>query len=351
MLERAPVDRVPVFESFWGDTTALWRSQGLLGKDQSPDDHFDLDLRLAWVLNTTANLDHADELVEETPETKLVRNGNGALLRWWKAKSGTPEHVDFMVKDRQAWEEHIKPRLKNASDYERRINFDAYRNARQAAARQNKFFVYGGVNVFELMHPVCGHEHMLMGMAMDPDWVRDMCQTYAQLVMDLLDMLFDREGRPDGIWYYEDMGFKERPFMSPAMYKDIVWPSHKGTFDHAHAMGLKVIVHSCGFVEPLVPGLIEAGMDCLQAMEVKAGMDLLRLKQSFGHRIAFMGGMDIRTLETNDLAAVDRELAAKLPGALAGGGYCLHTDHSIPVSVKYETYKHFIRRGIELSRS
>ena len=76
---------------------------------------------------------------------------------------------------------------------------------------------------------------------------------------------------------YEDMGFKGRPFMSPTMYQEIIQPGHNLTIGYAHSLGLPVIVHSCGMVESLVPGLIEAGMDCLQVIEVKAGMDLLKL--------------------------------------------------------------------------
>ena len=236
----------------------------------------------------------------------------------------------------------------SAANDRRRIDFAAYRAARAHARERDAFFCWGGVNVFELMHPVCGHVNMLLGMALDPDWVRDMCRVYADLIIRLMEVLFDEEGLPDGIYFFEDMGFKERPFMSPRMYKEIIWPSHKRTFDFCHARGLPVVVHSCGFVEPLVPGLIEAGMDCLQALEVKAGMDLVHLKKLYGDRIAFCGGMDIRTLETNDPAAVEAELAKNLPTAMAGSGYILHTDHSVSTRVKYETYRHFLDRGRQL---
>ena len=59
------------------------------------------------------------------------------------------------------------------------------------------------------------------------------------------------------------------------MYNEILLPGHKRSIGWAKGRGLPVILHSCGFVEPLVPGLIEAGIDCLQVIEVKAGMDLL----------------------------------------------------------------------------
>ncbi|HUS47133.1 MAG TPA: uroporphyrinogen decarboxylase family protein [Phycisphaerae bacterium] len=348
ILERQPVDRIGAHESFWPDTLRKWAQQGHVKEDESLHDHFGLDIRGAWPLNVVADMDATEEIVEETDETKLVRNGNGALLRWWKNKSGTPEHVDFLVQDRAGWDEHTRPHLLNGDWHRRRINFETYRDVRAKCRRENLFFCWNGVPPFECMHPVCGHEHMLIGMALDPDWVRDMCEVYTELTINLMEILFAAEGLPDGAFFFEDMGFKGKPFMSPAMYKEIVWPSHKRLFDYAHSKGLPVIVHSCGFVEPLVPGLIEAGMDCLQAMEVKAGMDLVELKKAYGDRIAFMGGLDIRTLVANDRAAIQAELDRKLPVAMAGGGYCLHSDHSVPDQVEYETYRFFLERGLEM---
>ena len=192
---------------------------------------------------------------------------------------------------------------------------------------------------------------MLTGMAVDPDWVRDMVSVYARLTVDLMEILFAEEGPPDGVWFYEDMGFKGRPFMSPDMYREIIQPGHRLTIDHAKSRGLPVIMHSCGYVEPLVPGMIEAGIDCLQVIEVKAGMDLLKLHREFGGRLSLMGGMDVRTLYSNDRSVVERELASKIPEVKQGHGYVLHSDHSIPNQVAYETYKFFIERGLELGKN
>lgn len=201
------------------------------------------------------------------------------------------------------------------------------------------------------MHPVCGHEFMLMGMALDPDWVKDMVMTYTNFTIMHLETLFAEEGKPDGMFFYEDLGFKNKPFMSPTMYKEIVQPGHKRIFDYAHSLGCKVIVHSCGYVEPLLPGMIEAGMDCLQAMEVKAGMDLPTLFSRFGSKIAFFGGIDVRTLIANDRAAIDTELQKIVPVVKGGGGYILHTDHSEPPEVDYDTMRYFIDRGREIAEA
>ncbi len=347
ILRRRPVDRIGLFEHFWNDTQATWTQQGYLKPDESLSDHFGFDLELAWPFDMVADLDFVPEVLEETEETRVVRNGNYAVMRVHKLHDATPEHVDFLVKDRAGWETHIKPKLKAER---RRIKFGDYRAVRERARQANRFFAWSGVNVFEIMKDVTGHQWMLIGMAEDPDWVRDMAMTYAQLNVDLQEMLFAEEGLPDGIWYYEDMGFKQRPFMSPAMYREIIEPAHKLTIDFARSKGLPVIMHSCGYVAPLLPGMLRAGIDMLQVIEVKAGMDLLKLHHEYGDRLSFMGGIDVRALYTNDRAVIDAELEAKIPTVKQGFGYVLHSDHSIPNTVYYDTYRYFIQKGLELGR-
>jgi uroporphyrinogen decarboxylase len=279
---------------------------------------------------------------------KLVRDGNGALLRWLKDGSGAPEHVDFAVRDRRSWQEHIRPYLLDERSYERRLNFDSYRAVRAKCARDQRFMTCGVVGAFDRMSPVCGHEHLLAGMALDPDWVTEMADLYATLTVHLLEILFEREGLPDGLWVWDDLGFKNRPFMSPAMYRKMLYPAHKKLFDFAHSRGLPVVLHCDGYVEALVPSLIEAGINCLQPIEIKAGMDLLKLKKRFGEQIALIGGMDERVLETNDRRAVEAQLLEKLPGAMADSGYVLQVDHSVSPLVNYETYRYFVERGLEI---
>ena len=345
ILRRKPVDRIGLFEHFWGDTQKKWTEQGHIKEGECLADHFGFDMVGNGPFNMVADLDFVPETIEETEETILQRDGNGALLRRHKLHEATPEHVDFMVKERTVWGEKLKPLL---TPSKKRIDVEAFKKAKDTAAQKERFFFWSGANVFELMHPVCGHEYMLMGMALDPDWVKDMVNTYADLLVNLMEMLFAETGKPDGIWFYEDMGFKEHPFMSPQMYREIVQPGHKKTFDFAHSLDLPVIVHSCGYVEPLVPGLIEAGMDCLQVIEVKAGMDLLKLKKEFGDKIALCGGMDARNLVANNLNAINAELQEKIPAAKEGYGYILHSDHSIPDQCEYSTYRSFVDRGMEL---
>ena len=348
ILKRQPVDRIGLFEHFWGDTLKRWQEQGHIRAGESLADHFGFDMDTCWCFSFVANLDFTPVVIEENAETRLMRDGNGALLRRHKLHDTTPEHVDFAVKERAAWEELIKPHLLKVD--RRRINFENYRKLRSEAAAANRFFCWSGVNVFEQMHPVCGHEYMLMGMALDPDWIKDMANTYADLTIALMETLFAEEGAPDGIWFYEDMGFKERPFMSPEMYREIIQPAHRKTIAYCHSRGLPVVMHSCGFVEPLLPDIIEAGVDCLQVIEVKAGMDPVRIQSTFGDRLSLCGGMDARNLVANDREAIKRELTAKIPLLKRNNGYILHSDHSIPENCEYDTYRFFVNEGLRLGK-
>lgn len=348
ILKHEPVDRIGLYEHFWEDTQKSWTKQGHLDSNESIENHFNYDLQTFWTFNMVADLDFETEIIEETEETILAKDGNGAYLRRHKLHDTTPEHVDFTVKDREGWEKLIKPHLLEVD--KRRINFEGYRKAKAEAKAAGRFFCWSGVNVFELMHPVCGHEYMLMGMALDPDWIKDMVKTYSELIVKLQKTLFEAEGYPDGIWFYEDMGFKERPFFSFAMYKDIIQPGHIYTINYSHSVGLPVIMHSCGYVEPLLPGMIEAGIDCLQVIEVKAGMDLLKLYSQYGDQIAFMGGIDVRTLYSNDHTIIDEELNTKIPELLKKNAYILHSDHSIPDSVTYESYRYFVDKALALGQ-
>ncbi|MEW6753384.1 MAG: uroporphyrinogen decarboxylase family protein [Candidatus Latescibacterota bacterium] len=348
-INRLPVDRLPASESFWGDTTLRWTGEGYLQEGEDVVAHFDLDIRRAGGINSVADLDFQPVVLEETEETILRLDGNGARLRRHKLHASTPEHVGFAVTNRRGWEELIRPRLLDVDRH--RIPFESYRAERQRAAQEERHFCWSGRAPFEEMHPMCGHEHMLIGMAEDPDWVLDMVMTYARFTIMHLEVLFAEEGLPDSIWFFEDMGFKGKPFMSPAMYRQIMQPGHQLLFGYAHSLGRQVLVHSCGFVEPLVPGLIEAGMDCLQAMEVKAGMDMPRLFQRYGHRIAFFGNIDVREIASNDRQRIRAELERKVPPVLTrGGGYLLHSDHSIPPTVDHDTYRFFLDCGRALGR-
>jgi uroporphyrinogen decarboxylase len=345
ILRHEPVDRVGCYEHFWTQTARRWEREGRVATGCDLNEHFNHDIGQSRPFNMVADIAFGRKVIEETDDAIRYLDGNGAVLLKNKKEPGPARYVDFSVRDRAAWEERIKPLLRPARG---RIDFVAYRQARDRAAAGDRFFCLGNRLIFQVIEMFCGHEHLLAGMALDPEWAVEMASTCAELHLGLMEMLFDDAGAPDAVWFNEDLGFKEKPFMSPRMYAEIFQPFHRRVFGWLHGRGVPVIVHSCGFMEPMVGGLVEAGMDCLQVIEVKAGMGPVRLRERFGDRLALCGGMDARTLIANDRAAVRRELKAKLPLLKGPGGYILHSDHSITDEVEYETYACFLREGLKL---
>jgi uroporphyrinogen decarboxylase len=133
------------------------------------------------------------------------------------------------------------------------------------------------------------------------------------------------------------MGYKGSPFFSPAMYRDLLKPYHKRAADWAHEHGAVVELHSCGFIQPLVPDLVEIGIDSLNPLEIKAGMVPVYLKKTFGDKLAFHGGINAQIMDQPDL--VRAEMERLIPLLKEGGGYIFASDHSIPNSVSFENMK------------
>ena len=127
-------------------------------------------------------------------------------------------------------------------------------------------------------------------MATEPEWVEDMFMTYARLIVAGIAEMLGERIELDDVWVMDDMGYRNGALFSPQMFIPYEFLAHKLVYDLCHSHDLKVILHSYGCVKELIPGLLKAGLDCLQPLEVKAGMDLIELKKKFGYCLAFMRG-------------------------------------------------------------
>jgi uroporphyrinogen decarboxylase len=99
------------------------------------------------------------------------------------------------------------------------------------------------------------------------------------------------------------------------------------------AKGLWVAYHCCGALRPIIPDLIEIGIDVLNPVQCNCpGMDPLELKREFGRQMAFMGGVDTQgLLPAGTVDEVRRATARLIEGMTCdGGGYLLAASHTIP---------------------
>jgi uroporphyrinogen decarboxylase len=324
-------DRVAIHEAFWEATTNAWHQQGLPA-DVSPDDYFETELRTIGIDNSFG---YPPEEVERTDEYVITRDSRGALMRNWLDHRSTPELLDFAIKSRADWD---REKVRLTSD-PARVDWDSLRKQHDALRAQGKFVCISAVPGYEATWPKLGPEELLMAIAEDPEWVMEMYEYDAEMIVGMAKLYVERGFEFDGAWLWDDLAYKNGPLFSPKAYREQLMPCHKRVNDYFHSQGWPVILHSCGNVTSLVSGIIEAGFDCLQPLEVKAGCDLAYLVQEYGWDLSFMGGVDVRSFFAEDVGELEREVKAKLAiGMMNPRGYTFHSDHSIPTQVTFERY-------------
>ena len=335
MYAHQEADRVPVTDSPWSSTIERWEREGL-PKGADYNDFFGLDILPGiWADNSPR---FAEKVLKETEEYIVRYTSWGATRRDWKHRGSVPEYMDFTVTTPEAW---AKAKKRMRPDRDRvdwaRLKTD-YPKWRQAGRWVKAGFWFG----FDITHAhMVGTERLLMAMCTDPEWVVDMWNQELDLDIALFQMVWDAGYQFDEIYWPDDMGYKLHQFFSMDMYRELLKPVHQRACDWARAKGVKVHLHSCGDIRPFVPELIEIGVDMLNPLEVKAGVDPAELKRQYGKQLAFHGGLNAVLYEKPEL--LWEEMRKVIPAMKVGGGYVASTDHSVPDSVSLEKFREFVR--------
>ncbi len=186
-----------------------------------------------------------------------------------------------------------------------------------------------------------GFEQWMLTLATEPDYVRAL---YAKLVDAWLDNLHAFHAavgdRVQVLQICDDFGTQRAPFLSERLFRELVQPAYaRGlAWVHTHTRW-KVMLHSDGAIFPLLPAIVEMGVDILNPVQINAaGMEPRRLKDTFGDRLVFWGGAcdPQRTLAFGTPAEVRREARANLEVFSRGGGYVFAPVHNIQANVPPE---------------
>jgi uroporphyrinogen decarboxylase len=152
--------------------------------------------------------------------------------------------------------------------------------------------------------------------------------------------MIETSGKPDGMWLYEDMGYRDRTFCSPKVYREVIFPFYAEMVAFFHAYDLPVVLHTCGFTESILDLIVEVGFDGLHPMEVKAGNRPLWIAEHYGDRLCLIGGLDERILETGDRDGIRKAVTEIVEGMKARGArYVYASDHSISTNVTYDSFR------------
>ena len=358
-LENREPDRVPVGEFFWTNFIRRCREELDVGDGFDPYRHWDLDM---IVINP--NMDpHITgiEVLEDTPERKLVRTGFGATIER-KSTYPMPNYVDFETKtyeqmeafefedphDGRRYFEAIDDQINSVAD-ELNLNLPSFADRVNSYAED--FCVFGSVcDPHETIWRIMGTENVLMKMAEDGDRVAAFIRRLGDFLVGIVEgQVAAAGGKLSGMYIWGDVAYDGGMFFSPDYWRAVYKPELKRICDACHAAGLKTIYHGCGDASVIFEDMIEAGVDAYNPLEAKAGLDVVELKRHFGDRWAFNGNIDVTVLATNDRQKVRREVLTKL-NAGKGGGFILQSDHSMPSNVDPATYDYVIQLVRECAR-
>lgn len=226
-----------------------------------------------------------------------------------------------------------------------------------AALDPNKAVKFLGFNPLETLCWMTGLEEVLCNCAVRPELVVRGLEHIVDFYEQRLIRSFEIVGKHlDIAFFFDDLGSQNGPMMSPAMYRDLIKPFHRRLFCRAKRLApqARIMMHSDGSVFALLDELIDAGLEVLEAVQIEcADMDPRKLKDTFGDRLSFHGGISVQQLlPTADCETVERtcrELVAVLGD---GGGYIAAPSHAIQMGTPVDNVLAMLegilgRRGFE----
>ncbi|PHV69659.1 methyltransferase [Sporanaerobium hydrogeniformans] len=146
-----------------------------------------------------------------------------------------------------------------------------------------------------------GMETALMNMIANPEIYEAVNEKVMDFYLKANEIFYEAtKGKIHAVLIGNDMGSQRGLMLSPEMVRRFIIPGCKKLVEQAHSYGLKVIYHSCGSIVDIIPDLIEAGVDIVHPIQaLAAGMDPTSLKNKFGEKVSFCGGVDTQDLLVN----------------------------------------------------
>jgi len=216
----------------------------------------------------------------------------------------------------------------------------------QAIQSNGKAALLGGYSAgqFEKFSWLRGYIDAFTDFAADPELVKTIMDKITALKIEYWERSLALAGAHiDVVFEGDDVAGQDRLLISPKAYRDIVKPRHKETFQAIKkaAPHVKIFFHTCGAIRPLIPDLIEIGVDILNPVQISAaGMDPFELKKEFGSELVFWGGgVDTQNVFSTGTPQEVRDDVRRNIDALApGGGFVFNTVHNTQADVPPENF-------------
>lgn len=344
-------DRLPNVEfGYWEETLHLWHAQGLpahVTSDAEMEKYLQLEgITIFPEVPIRNGLFPAFEkkTLSESDGRRTFIDEDGTISETFVGHSTMPRYIRFGIQERADWEAYRVNRLDPLS----RGRIGDIRKALEAARDEGMPSFFHAGSLYGWLRNWMGVEEFSVTLMTDRKWVEEMMDHLTELTLSLISRGM-RDDAPDLIWWWEDMCYNKGSLMSPRLFHELMVPRYKRITAAARERGVTINVLDCdGKIDQLVPGWLEAGINCMFPLEV-AHTDAYALRRQYGDALLLMGGVDKLALIAGK-EAIDRELARLVP-LVQAGRFIPCVDHRVPADVTLENYLYYLEKKQDLLRA
>ena len=284
----------------------------------------------------------AAQILEETDEYVIGLDGYGRRVKLCKGSATIPLPLDYPVKDMDDWLK-IKPHYEFS---EERFGKDWEQVAREhlEAGRVVTVSIPGG---FDEPRQLLGEENLCLAFYEQPELIHDILTTIGDTAVRVLDRV-SATVQVDQLSVHEDMAGKSGSLAGPRQIEEFIKPYYRKVWDLLHERGARLFGQdSDGDMNGVIDAFLDAGVNLMYPMEPAAGMDVVKIREKYGARLAFHGGIDKHVIRRSKEEIV-AELEYKIPPMVASGACVLGLDHRIPNGTPLEHYRFYERKAWEI---
>ena len=277
----------------------------------------------------------------ETSEYVLSRDYLGRTNKLCKATATVPLPLDFPVKTMEDWQA-----LKPYYVYDdRRVDMEAVQLA--AALQKSGVLVRADIpGGWDTLRELMGEEQACLAFYLQADTVHDIMDTIRSTSVRVLERVQELLAI-DQLSVHEDMAGKSGPLIGPNLITEFVSAHYRACWETVASRGTRLFNQdSDGNMMPVMDVFLDCGVNVMHPLEPAAGMDMVTIRETYGNRLAFLGGIDKHVLRGTK-EQIDRELQYKLQPALHRGTV-FGLDHRITNGTPLENYRYYVRHGREL---
>jgi uroporphyrinogen decarboxylase len=206
-----------------------------------------------------------------------------------------------------------------------------YADLRERLKEWTEFAILcSGCSVFQHPTYVRGMDKLMLDMAINPEMADFVFDTFTDFYYEFYRRIFEQAGDLIDIFALaDDLGMQNSLLISPRMFEKFVAPRLQKMADLAYQYDIKLLLHSDGNIQRIIPRLIELGFDVLDPIQPEA-MDPLKIKKEFGEQLCLRGGISAQqTLTRGTVDDVVTETKRILKHLAPGGGYILAPGHPV----------------------